>query len=131
MRFPGNVVTRSDTRADGAGTPDKCFYCAGKFGDGHDSDCVCLDRPVKIRLTLDLIVNRPRSWSKEEIEFHSNQGSWCINNIVADIERHASKGRCLCSIGTLEYLADATLEEATAVGMIPDSEQDETPDKED
>ena len=37
MRYPGNVVTEDDTRAKGAGTPEKCFYCKGKIGEAHEA----------------------------------------------------------------------------------------------
>lgn len=126
MRFPGNTVTLDDTRSGGtgAGTPDKCFYCNGKAGHEHEAKCVCIDRSVKVRLTFDLVVARPRSWDKDDIDFQLSDSSWCMDNILGDIERHTLGDRCLCSRSSGEYLGDATIEEAIEAGLIPDSEDD-------
>lgn len=124
MRFPENVVTEEDTRAKGAGVPEKCFYCKGKFGAEHDADCVCLQRPVKIRLTIELIITQPRDWQKDMIEFHMNESSWCMDNIMEDLARYAdSDDRCLCPISNVEYIGEATLEEAIDAGLKPDTER--------
>ena len=124
MRFPGNVVTLGDTRSKGAGTPDKCFYCKGLTGKAHDADCVCIHRPVKIRLSIDMIVAMPRSWNKENMEFQWNESSSCKDNILDQLDRYQSLGRCLCGMAEVEYVEEASMEEAIEDGLIPDSETD-------
>ncbi len=118
MRFPGNVVTKEDLRSNA----EKCFYCTGVLDGEHDAACVILDRPVKVRMTIDLIIARPRSWAKHDIEFHLNDSSWCIDNIKDDIERQVGD-RCLCSFANFEYTGEATLEEASAAHLVPDDER--------
>lgn len=124
MRFPGNVVTRHDTRQDGAGVPTKCFYCNGVPDGPHDADCACIHRPVKIKLTIEMVVPIPRHWTKDNAEFYWNDSSSCKDNLVRHIERYSeSDQRCLCPVAEVEFLGEATLDEAVAAGLIPDSEQ--------
>ena len=124
MRFPGNIVTRDDTRCDGAGTPEKCFYCTGALGGQHDEQCVILQRPVRVRITFEIVVAVPRSHTKEQLEFHWNDSSWCTDNIMNDLARYSeSRERCLCPVSTFEYLEDVTLEEAEADGLERDGEK--------
>ena len=118
MRFPGNVVTEEDTRAKGAGTPDKCFYCSGQRGGQHKAACVVLQRPVKLSVTIDLVVAVPRFWSQETIQHHFNDSSWCADNILTAIERHQKATECLCDSTRIEYRGEATLEEAEADGLV-------------
>lgn len=125
MRFPGNVVTKHDTRsgAGGRGVPTKCLYCAGIPGGLHEDTCVCLDRPIKIRFSLEFIVTSPRSWAKEDIEFRYNEGSYCLDNLIEnELTRVKEVDGCLCNSGSVEYLGEATLEEAEAAGLKRDSE---------
>jgi recombinational DNA repair protein (RecF pathway) len=88
-RFTDNVVTLDHTRSGngGCGAPDKCFYCAGKFGEKHDESCVCLERAVKCQIVFDLIVPVVRSWDKNHIEQSWNESSWCKDNVQDDIRR--------------------------------------------
>ncbi len=127
MRFPGNVVTLKDTRSgyEGAiGTPDKCLYCKAATGGPHNEDCVCIQRPVKVRMTLDLVLTIPRGWTKEMAEFHWNDSSSCMDNIYDQIQRHIDAHGCLCGIAEVEFIEDATLEEAISAGLKPDTEYD-------
>lgn len=127
MRFPGNVVTLEDTRSGGgAGTPDKCLYCKAPTGGPHTEECVCIERPVKIRMTVELIITHPRSWDAGSINFHLNDSSWCANNILGELDRLAGGGRCLCSATEFEFIGDATLEEAVEQGLKPDAEHEDS-----
>jgi hypothetical protein len=130
MNLYTNIVTEDDTRSAGAGIPSKCFYCNGRRGGPHDPECVCLKKPIKIKVTLELIDVRPRSWSKHDIESHYNESSWCANNIVPVIQRHLDHDDdlnvnldCLCQRMTVEYLGDATVEEAEAANLTEETEE--------
>lgn len=54
-----------------------------------------------------------------------NDSTWCIDNILDDIRRHITKDYCLCGRSHITMVGEATLDEAMAVGLIPDSETDE------
>lgn len=133
MRYPSNVVRKLDTRSGGefqTGDPEKCFYCTGALGAEHDADCVCLDRPVKVKMTVEMVIAVPRSWSAEEIEFHKNQSSYCLNNMLQELDRQVasredgSPAPCLCSLATVTYVGEATMEEALAANLSADTEND-------
>ena len=124
MRYPGNVVTVADTRYPGSGRPDCCLYCKAAIGGPHEDDCVCIHRPVKVKMTVEVIISVPRSNDKHAIEFHLNDSSWCTDNILDVFARQSAAGHCLCLNSHFEYVGDATLEEAVDVGLIADSETD-------
>jgi hypothetical protein len=121
MRHPQDLVTEDDTRSGGggAGRPDKCFYCTANTGTVHDWECVCLTKAVKVRMTVELIIERPRSWGKDDIESHLNESSWCSNNILDEIKHYTKEdSECLCFSSQFEYLGDATNEEARKSGLL-------------
>ena len=117
-----NIVTKSDTRCEGAGTPDKCFYCNGKFGEPHDSDCVVIKRPVVTEITFTVVLPYPRNWSFEEIESHCNESSYCSDNLLDEIERVKNANNCLCGHVQVKCIRDATIEEAVADGLVVDAD---------
>src|SRR5580704_8178029 len=104
MRFPGNVVIEEDCRRHGNGRSqaNDCLYCRGALGGPHQEDCVIIGRPVKVQMSMELIIEKPRSWDAHMIDFHLNDSSWCVDNIAADVARafEAAAGedaRCLCN----------------------------------
>ena len=125
MRYPGNTVTIDDTRSTGGGrgSPDKCFYCKGETHEQHEEHCVTLDRPVKLRVSFDIITIVPRSHDKHDIEFRYNESSYCADNMLDTLEQYGKANGCLCSVMSVEMVGEATLEEAVAVGFKPDSEE--------
>ena len=88
------IVTKSCARP--AGKPDRCFYCGRKIGKLHKYECVCNDHKVKVSYSFDIEVMFPKSWSKEDIEFHRNEGTWCADNAINELVKVAEKESCLC-----------------------------------
>ena len=90
-----------------AGSPDKCFYCGESVGSDHKSECVCRNRTVVMKVTLELPCVRPESWLPYEIERHFNDSSWCQSNLSGLIDDL----RCLCGDAQFEYVREATIED--------------------
>ena len=92
-------VTKKSQRP--ANMNGKCFYCHQAIGDYHKDDCVLINKPIRLKLTIEYDVNVPSSWEKRNIEFHYNDGCWCGDNIPDDIEKYITKinqdGKCLCN----------------------------------
>ena len=86
---------------------EKCCWCQAKLGEDHDVDCVCRKRTVKMRVVIDYVDEVPESWTREDIERHFNEGSWCAVNVLAEFE-HKS---CLCDYATFKYIAEATADD--------------------
>ncbi len=124
MRYPGNIVTLSDTRPTAGGVPSKCLYCKAAIEGPHNEECVVLHRPIKMRITIDLIVPQVRSWTPDQIENRINLGTYCIDNLMTDIERTIKVRGCLCGVAEVNVMGDVTLEEAVAAGLKPDSEEE-------
>jgi hypothetical protein len=74
-----------------AGPPDTCFYCGRKVGEYHQDTCVVVKKRFELRITSEdgrltglWQVDEPHFWGKSEIEFHFNEGGWCVSNLLGD-----------------------------------------------
>lgn len=60
---------------------------------------------VLIKIEVEIVVEVPHSWQKENVEFHRNEGTSCFDNVAQDIQQHIeTKGHgtsdcCLCGSG--------------------------------
>lgn len=87
---------------------NRCFYCNQKIGDYHKNDCVLLRKKVKIRAIIEYEVSMPSNFTKHDIEFSRNEGSWCGSNIIEELEELNMKHDCLCDFVEFEYLEDTS-----------------------
>jgi len=92
-RFP--KVVENDYGIRPAGKPDECFYCHSKVGEHHKNDCVVVTKKVKVKFEIELELDEPHYWGKDNIEFRYNEGSWCSNNFLHLLEE-AKQEHCLC-----------------------------------
>lgn len=55
-------------------------------------------KPAKVRATIEYTVQVPASWDKHMVEFHRNDGTWCADNMVAELQELIDEERdtCLC-----------------------------------
>ena len=97
-----SLVLQDDDGIRPAGNPDECFYCHQKVGTPHKNDCVILNRKVKVRYTFEIEIEQPHSWDKQQIERHRNNGSWCADNAVSELDNYP--GSCLCPVFHCEVL---------------------------
>lgn len=69
-------------------------------------------RPVKLRLTLDVVMPVVQNWDADTIEFYYNGSSSCLDNLIDDIrDRYMGEGKCTCDIGKVEYVGEASPDE--------------------
>jgi len=94
-----------------AGPADACFYCRQRVGEEHKRDCAVITKIVRLRYHIEVDVEVPHCWDKEQIEFHRNLGTWCADNALEEIEKHTShviKGNdateCLCNRFHAEFV---------------------------
>jgi hypothetical protein len=104
-----------------------CFYCSRAMGEPHENECVIASKAVVLRVTLEVVVDVPLHWTKENIEFHRNDGSWCSDNFIdrlaawADKEDDERAGPgCACASSSFEYLRDATAEDFHTAPVLID-----------
>ena len=86
----------------------QCIYCQQPIGSDHKADCVMIKKKVKVRMVVEYVVDVPASWGKDMIEFHRNDGSWCANNAITELEElfDQDDAPCMCNAATFEYLDD-------------------------
>jgi hypothetical protein len=88
-----------------------CFYCRQELGTPHQEECVIWTKKVRVRVTLEYEIEVPRNWTKENIEFHRNEGTWCADNMVEELENwmgtsgidYAEEGYRPCMCGTTHF----------------------------
>lgn len=85
------------------GPPGHCTYCGAVLGSLHKVDCALISKKVLVRMTVEYEVDVPFHWGKEEVEFHRNEGSWCADNSIEELERLAQDKGCLCGVVKFEY----------------------------
>ncbi len=94
-----------------AGKPDKCFYCNEKLGDEHKSDCVIRERTVVVDISFRMVRAIPEDWDKEQIEFQLNDGRFCMDNILDELNDLSERLGCLCGVSEAQLIREATPED--------------------
>lgn len=97
------IVTTEAERP--AGKKGECFYCQKKMNEQHNSECVLWEKTVLIRMTVEYPVKVPHFWSRDNVEFHRNEGSWCGDNVLQELEELPDE--FLCSNARFEYMSEA------------------------
>lgn len=102
VEFP--MVTETDIAS--AGLSSECFWCNRKIGRPHAPECVRIVKIVRLRYIFNVDVLMPHSWDKEAILFHRNEGSWCANNALDELEKEGEKNYCLCDDFACKFIKD-------------------------
>lgn len=109
MLTGSTIVKPADERP--ARRDGRCFYCSQPIGTEHKADCVTLSRTVVVKIEIDAVIKVPRDWDSKMIEFHRNDGTWCSNNLIADLadwqKRHEADGACICSGTRFTFVREA------------------------
>lgn len=97
------IVTEKASRP--AGRKDICFYCNQPVGQPHRTECVYIKRRWRVRVTVEIDIERPADWPQHMVEFHLNDSSWCASNIGQEIVDYVETGPpCLCGSFEAEIL---------------------------
>lgn len=95
MQLP---ITNDGVRKD---TLDHYLYCRAYTPEGeeHASDCVLRKRTVVLEMRVRYVAEVPADWTQDDILFHRNDGSFCLDNDLDQIAGETSvKGApCLCA----------------------------------
>lgn len=89
-----------------AGRAGVCTYCKEPINGFHKDDCVLISKKVKVRMTVEYEIEVPASWDAEMVEYHRNEGSWCADNAIDELEAVAERNGCLCDICRFEYVGN-------------------------
>jgi hypothetical protein len=94
-----------------AGPPTECFYCHAQREAQHNANCVIRERTVVVDVTVRLVITQPEHWTAKQIEWHMNEGSWCADNILEEMEAQAVRMGCLCNTTTTKFVREASSED--------------------
>ncbi len=104
-----------------------CTYCNEPIGQAHKPECVCVQRTVVVRLTIDVVSAAPRSHEDHLIEFALGaEGSYCADNtfeLLSEWIAREDEGRggCMCgAVVSAEVLRDATPEDHEQLPLLFD-----------
>ena len=51
-----------------------------------------------IELTIKLPMDFPADWDDDMVEFHLNESSWCMDNIIDELKKYSETHGCICGI---------------------------------
>lgn len=57
---------------------------------------------IKINLPMDF----PQDWGKEQIEFYLNDGSYCCDNLLDLLQQYSEQHGCICEITECRVIDD-------------------------
>lgn len=100
-----------------------CFWCGEPKGSRHKRECVTWLKRVVVRAIIEYEVEVPMSWGAPDVEFHRNDGSWCANNLLTELqEQFPARGEaCLCNATSFEFVGELD----PACRPLPSAENDE------
>ncbi len=105
---PSPVFTVTEKAMRPASDKRECFYCNVPIGGVHKTDCVLRHKKVLVRMTVEYEIEVPAFWEKKDVEFHRNEGSWCSNNALPELEKLADEKNCLCHCMNYECIRETS-----------------------
>jgi hypothetical protein len=93
------------------------------LGEQHRAGCVIRSKTVVVDATFRLVMDVPEDWSREAVEFHYNEGSWCAGNLVATLAEMHEAGDCMCGRVSVRYVRQATLEDHERYSVCDENEK--------
>jgi hypothetical protein len=108
MDHPESYTVTETNGPRPAGKPDQCFYCHRPIGQNHADDCVLRKRTVVMVLEIEVLVEVDQHRAAGAIERGFNEGTWCMDNALEGLENARRTGMCLCDLGKLVFLREAT-----------------------
>lgn len=92
--------------------PGQCFYCHQPIGSFHGDECVLIEKQVQVDLKLRYCVMVPAHWTAGDVEFHRNEGSWCADNLVEELQKIRDQGNevdeCLCNDAKFTFVGESS-----------------------
>lgn len=118
MKHPETHLCTPEHGPRPAGRPDECFFCHVAVGSTHKPDCVLRLKTVMMRYSFEIPVLVPEFWPDETTMFHRNEGSWCANNALTELQGVVeTKVGCLCGVFEAEFLREASEQDDVNFGV--------------
>lgn len=121
-----NIESKDDGRRPGIGYPDSCAYCRNKPGEPHKPDCHVPDRTVVVEFTTRMVIEVPRVWDENMINFHMNESSACMSRWVEQLFLETNQSPNLCTIcfrSEMKYLHEAYETDHTSLHYLTEEQR--------
>ncbi|MCD7996468.1 MAG: hypothetical protein LUH21_04460 [Clostridiales bacterium] len=105
MRRADWTVSKESVRP--AGKQDRCFYCGELLGEQHSKECIIRSKTVVVDFTVRTVLSVPENWDEKQINFHYNDGTWCADNLLDELNNRSDKCRYLCDITKAKFIKEA------------------------
>jgi len=104
MKF---VVTEKAMRP---ASPERCcFYCHQAVRDIHKDDCILVKKKVMVEMRVQYEIEMPADWLAFDIEFNRNDGTWCADNAVDELQAIIDRDEgCLCNRTEFRHIKDTS-----------------------
>jgi len=106
LKKDSHLVTEDAIRP--VGKPNSCYLCDAELGTEHKAGCVFRQRTIVIELKTRLLVSEPEHWDKEMIEFHFNESSYCLSNLIEELQALDESEGCICPFSEVIFIREAT-----------------------
>lgn len=63
-----------------------------------------LKQTKTIRITIDLPMEFSADWDNEMIEFNLNDGCYCSDNLIGELQNYSRRNGCICRITTCKVI---------------------------
>lgn len=57
-----------------------------------------------VRITIDLPMDFPVSWDNDMIEWHLNEGTYCLDNLIDELFDYSEENGCICQIAKCKVI---------------------------
>lgn len=51
-----------------------------------------------ISIVIDLPMEFPEDWDDDMIEWHLNEGTYCCDNLINELQNYSKENGCICNI---------------------------------
>lgn len=111
-------------RSDGT-----CYFCSSPSGQPHSGNCIVMSKTVVVKVELEVVIEAPRHWGKDDIEFDRNLGTWCSDNLLRDLGRWSDmeddeRQCCSCDTMSVTFVREATLTDHASLPYLVDLPSD-------
>lgn len=59
---------------------------------------------ITIRITIDLPMDFPVSWDNDMIEWHLNEGTYCLDNLIDELSDYSEENGRICQIAKCKVI---------------------------
>jgi len=64
-------------------------------------------KKVKVKAIIEYEIEVPDFYTKEDVEFQRNDGTWCASNMLQELTKLIKEEDCICQRVKYEYIGES------------------------